>query len=129
MNPERAREIRKKTKDKHKEKLLAYNRLYYKKNHAKWNVWKRIRYHKNPQIEIQKAINRHRRVKGRGTYSLQDWEELKRKHGYTCLDCGKKEPEIKLTRDHVNPISKGGSNLISNIEPRCQPCNSRKSNH
>jgi 5-methylcytosine-specific restriction endonuclease McrA len=61
-----------------------------------------------------------------GTHTFGDWELLKKQYGYKCPCCGKTEPDIKLTEDHVIPLSKGGSNFIENIQPLCLPCNIRK---
>jgi 5-methylcytosine-specific restriction endonuclease McrA len=58
-----------------------------------------------------------------GSYSEQEWTELKAKYCNRCLCCGEVKP---LTVDHVVPLSKGGSNLIENIQPLCKPCNSAK---
>lgn len=60
------------------------------------------------------------------THTLGEWELLKAQYNYTCPDCGKREPAVSLTRDHVIPISRGGSDRIENIQPLCQPCNSKK---
>lgn len=62
----------------------------------------------------------------KGTYTSHEWESLKRHYNYTCLCCGKSEPEIKLTVDHIVPLSKRGTNTIDNIQPLCFSCNSRK---
>lgn len=51
---------------------------------------------------------------------------MKARYDYTCLRCGKREPEIMLTPDHIIPVVKGGSSDISNIQPLCGPCNSAK---
>ncbi|NLD21621.1 MAG: HNH endonuclease [Bacteroidales bacterium] len=45
-----------------------------------------------------------------------------------CAYCRTKQSrKIKLTRDHVVPVSKGGLTTRPNIVPACQRCNSSKS--
>jgi 5-methylcytosine-specific restriction endonuclease McrA len=49
---------------------------------------------------------------------------------YTCQYCGTHRSELRarqfLTRDHVRPISRGGSNGWDNVVTSCSPCNNRK---
>lgn len=61
-----------------------------------------------------------------GSHTKQQWEHLKAAYNYTCNICGKSEPEIKLTKDHIISIKNGGTNDIGNIQPLCRTCNSRK---
>lgn len=67
-----------------------------------------------------------RKYSAEGNHTKQDWEELKRIYNYMCLCCKQQEPFIKLTEDHIVPLSKGGSDKISNIQPLCMSCNSIK---
>ena len=64
--------------------------------------------------------------KNGGSHTQQQWEYLKAAYNYTCNMCGIKEPEIKLTKDHIISVKNGGSNDIGNLQPLCRHCNSIK---
>ena len=51
---------------------------------------------------------------------------------YQCQYCGRRANELKpresLTRDHLIPMSRGGTNEWSNVVTACSACNTRKAN-
>lgn len=61
-----------------------------------------------------------------GSHTFGEWENLKAQYNWICPCCRIKEPFVKLTEDHVVPLSKGGSDNIENIQPLCRQCNSSK---
>lgn len=67
--------------------------------------------------------NRARRLGVTGTFTGQEFRSLREQYGNRCAICGETKP---LGPDHIRPLSKGGTNWISNIQPVCLPCNSRK---
>ncbi len=46
---------------------------------------------------------------------------------HLCLYCGKQFDSQQLTRDHVIPTSKGGTDSWTNLVTACRRCNQRKS--
>lgn len=60
-----------------------------------------------------------------GKIDKKAWElKLKELEG-KCQMCGTLET---ITIDHIMPLSKGGTNLIANLQPLCRSCNCSKSN-
>src|SRR5205809_4098315 len=51
---------------------------------------------------------------------------------YRCQYCGRTQAELRLreslTRDHLIPLSRGGTNDWSNVVTACSACNTRKAN-
>lgn len=81
---------------------------------------------KNPEnIAHLKARRYARERNADGSHTLKEWNDLKEKHGYKCASCGEKK---SLTKDHIKPLSKGGTDYIENIQPLCRNCNSKKHN-
>lgn len=142
LNPEVNRVHGRRNYALHKEVTKVKSRKYYHDNRAEIRQKDREKYAANPQKYIadvmrwkiahpekrleQGRIRRARKLNNGGRITAQEWQALKEFYGFTCLRCGKQEPEIKLTLDHVVPLKKGGSHTIDNAQPLCQSCNSKK---
>jgi len=120
-------EYAKEYREKNRESLREKRRAHREENKERLNKvsqkWKR----KN-RDKVYASNRKRRGIKANapGSFTLEEWNALKKHYVFTCLACGKKEPEIKLSPDHVVPLSKGGSDFIENIQPLCAECNGRK---
>lgn len=82
--------------------------------------WKK----KNPErMAFLKACRYARERGAKGSHTYQEWLDLKVKFRHKCAHCFESKP---LTKDHIVPLSKGGSDNITNIQPLCRNCNSKK---
>jgi 5-methylcytosine-specific restriction endonuclease McrA len=107
---------------KRNSKSAMRNRVRRTASSRKWRKTHPETFHQNRRM-------RDYRQKGAlGTHTLEEWNQLKLKCNFTCKGCNRKEPEIKLTRDHIHPLFHNGTNYISNIQPLCLSCNARKNN-
>lgn len=87
--------------------------------------------------DCNKNVFAHRRrarlLAAEGAFTTSEWLAVLAAHP-VCPRCGRRWEDIPLptgrssavTRDHIVPISKGGSNRIENIQPLCYSCNSAK---
>jgi 5-methylcytosine-specific restriction endonuclease McrA len=73
-----------------------------------------------------KNKRRVRKASAGGSHTPEQWLDLVERAKGRCCICGKKG---HLTRDHIIPLSRGGIDDITNIQPLCRSCNSRKNSH
>ena len=112
----------------------------FQKGHKKFGFGKGSKHTKETREKMVKVSVKERKSRKRfvnqrynarkreadGSHIFGEWELLKKQYGYTCPCCGRKEPDIQLTEDHIVPLSRGGSDYIENIQPLCNDCNRRK---
>lgn len=79
--------------------------------------------------ERTRAARRRRRAAvagASGSHTEAQWRARAAFYGWRCRYCGAELDASTATRDHVIPLSRGGSDWASNLVPACGPCNSRK---
>lgn len=109
-NPEKRAVIDRRYHEAHPKRLQERKRRWLEANPEKRREWDRRKRAKRAGVE--------------GSHTEAEWQALCSYYMDQCLCCG--EVPDKLTRDHVIPITKGGSNDIGNIQPLCKSCNSKK---
>lgn len=80
-------------------------------------------HYKPRDTSTTRRYERLRAAREKGRHLKREWEILKEMFGF-CLHCGLETDY--LDKDHIVPISDGGSDDIENLQPLCQRCNSRK---
>jgi 5-methylcytosine-specific restriction endonuclease McrA len=121
----------------------SYSKKSYKKRYELGVLWKQTHPEEYRIMSIRngtewrkknpdkaRAISRRAkeiRKKMIGSHTEEEWEVIKKESGYKCKYCGRGSDEAKLSKDHIIPVSKGGTDYASNIQLLCISCNSKKS--
>jgi 5-methylcytosine-specific restriction endonuclease McrA len=125
-NKARIKENKKRYAKKNKEKISEYNKWYY----ATYKGYHRRRVQLWRQSERGKECIKNMNTLRRCIYkynqgiSRKEWELVCNYYENKCYYCGRSD--VKLTMDHIIPLSKGGVHTPYNIVPSCQSCNSKK---
>ena len=99
---------------KNKEKILKRNKVWAKANPLK------VRQLSLAGTNRRKA----RELFAEGSHTEEEWHLLVEECNWKCVCCG--AIDKPLTKDHIVPLIKGGSDYINNIQPLCRKCNSSK---
>ncbi len=134
LNNERVRKWSEANPEKARARSCKAAKMWAARNPEKIRAKDRVRYHTNPTRKanvIRQAsfggIKRRGLMYGvdDGTVTSKSWAEQLEVFGGTCGYCG--DTSSSLHRDHVYPLSKGGTHSIDNLAPACQKCNLMKS--
>ena len=137
-------EARRKYQEEHEEQISEYKKKWAEENEGSVSAYKRKHYElhrdeiiarskkwgeENPEkVRQAKANNSRKRRAARhaspGSFTAEEFKALCERYCNRCLACG--DTEALLEADHVVPLTKGGSDDISNIQPLCGSCNRKK---
>lgn len=136
--------------ERNRERALEHHRVWYQKNRDRQRRLALERYYQDrdgrrlrmrerearlraigqsweqlhPEEARTRVIRRRARIAGAsGSHTTVEWNEKVVLFGGRCAYCGEARP---LTRDHRIPLTRGGTNDITNIVPACGLCNSGK---
>lgn len=133
-------------REENREKISAKNRSGYARTKerklalgAQWRAdnkermrdlvkaWEKANPERLRQHRVMGAHRRRALVRGCATdesFTRENIESLRARAGRKCAICRLSKP--RLTIDHIFALAAGGSNILSNIQFLCKPCNSAK---
>ena len=122
-NLEHSRKIKREWKRRNKESHVQSSMKWIRENREKQREY--IRKWNNSHPIKRRVAKQNRRARKKQLKSEPyNFKEICNYYGNRCLCCGR--DDLLLTIDHVIPISWGGPDVASNIQPLCGPCNTAK---
>jgi len=112
-----------------RESVAASSLNHYERDREEVIARSKKRAENNPEKVVRaKTDNRRKRRAARhasrGNFTVEEFKELCQSYGNKCLACG--DTASALEADHVAPLTRGGSDDISNIQPLCGSCKRKK---
>ena len=89
-----------------------YTPAWRKRNPDKWHE------------QSRRSRSKRRAILRNVESSSYNFKHICNQYGNKCLCCGR--ADVKLTVDHVIPLSRGGADSVKNIQPLCHVCNAKK---
>jgi hypothetical protein len=125
--PDRAKEAIRRWRENNPDRERELSRQWRINNRERGKETARQWRKNNPEKAMAIVHRRLAKKRGNGgSFTAAEWTALCKQYNNYCLACGRKD--VKLTADHVLPLSLGGTSNIDNIQPLCQSCNSSKNN-
>jgi 5-methylcytosine-specific restriction endonuclease McrA len=128
-DPERARRQRRASYEKRREAEIAQAKAWQQANRERDNANERAWRARNPE-RTRAAINEawHRRRARLASVPTDQWtrRDVWERDDGLCIYCGDDLDPQNWHVDHVIPIARGGSNLLSNVCASCPSCNLQK---
>jgi len=115
-------------------KIILYRQNKYVENPEKYKeAVKQYRCTPEGKLTTERMWRKRRANKANVVeqYTIDEWNKMKNDSGGICSMCNKNVGINKITLDHIYPISKaepGRIYTITDIQPICGGCNSRKNN-
>lgn len=125
-NKDRIAEYQREWYEANKEEVLAQRREYYEANAERIAEYNRQHYEANKEKYHEYARNRRARQRNaEGEHTFEDVWAMAESQDWLCAFC--EEPLFaEYHVDHLQPLSRGGSNFPQNLAVTCPTCNLRK---
>lgn len=117
-----------KSKPEIKERMIEYRRNLYLKNKETMREASRAWNAKNAEHVKCQRHSRRILIRSSGSFTEQQFSALIVSQENRCNYCRCELDPSNIERDHILPVSRGGNNLIENIQALCRSCNRRKHN-
>ncbi len=126
-NPDKKRVYARREYERNKERYRINALIYRQANKEKLRLLARLKVLANPEQYAAYKRNRKARVRAaNGSHTGEQILQLLKMQNGRCIYCRGKIAK-KFHVDHIEPIIRGGSNDVTNLQLLCRPCNQSKS--
>jgi uncharacterized protein YdaU (DUF1376 family) len=115
--------------NKRQEEVREKTRLFVERQAERGRASSAVRWKTKPEVAQLTRSERLAAARALATHTASEWAFLKALCDNKCVFCGIHEGDLiggTICKDHIVPISAGGSDGIENLQPACRECNAKK---